>query len=353
MELRNIFKAAPLALIVVGITMLATNSNQPATTITILTSEEEEYEIPKDIAFESSMIKEMAGDVGESNMLIIPITGRSLSLIVSILQAIKAAPNATKLKREDGQYIAQRIQPLIDQALAAADNQAIAHVIHTAEFLDLEQIANGAIRVLIQKALAQNPSITLDTIENTWFNEVTWPNRLNHKFEYQYKLVSNGNIPELSLKDYIAINGMPTVSNRFSLDQNITSLEGLDSIPNIASVESFTARAKLCSLPKDIFTAVPEITRLNLSENFLQTLPEDVFKPLVNLVVLLLEKNKLISLPEKVFYPLINIQEINLGYNQLSDLPTNLRDNPITQRMTQAQFIAAHPNSENMSSILW
>jgi Leucine-rich repeat (LRR) protein len=344
MELKNIFKRAPLALIIVGITMLAMNSKkrpleaeaqtstakiahtqaQPQTPIKIITSDEQEIEIPRSIAFESPMIKNMVQDTG-ADLIPLNLTHQELSSIFTILQAIKAAPDATKFKREDGKYIAQRIQPIIDQSLAAADNQAIAQLIYAAEFLELEQITNGAIRILVQKALAQNPRITVDNIEITWFTDINWPNRLNPILEYQYQLVSNGNIPELSVKDYIAINGMPEIRQLNFADKNLTSLEGLNEIINIANVEIISLEAnKLTTVPTNIFNGLSDLQALDLSRNHLLTLPAGAFNGLTELTDLDLFDCNLTTLPAGLFNGLTNLQDLDISSNQLTTLPAQL-----------------------------
>jgi len=201
MELKQIFKGAPLALILVGITLFAMNQpDQPK--IKLVTTDGDVIEVPKDLAFQSSYIKNIVGDLGELDVPIpLPnINAKEFNLIINILQAIKNAPDQVKFKREDGKYIAQNIQPLIDRELSSVDSETVAKIIYAADGLDLEQIANGAIRVFVQKALAQTPDTTVAMIRTMLSNSIKWSVFLDPLLEYQYQLVKTCNCYPLPIR---------------------------------------------------------------------------------------------------------------------------------------------------------
>lgn len=327
MNLENNLKISLLAFTLISITMVGMRSpEQPITKITILTSDEKEIEIAKNIAFESSLIRNMAKDLGETDPVLLNITAQDFTLITAIQQSINNDSDTVKFKRKDGNYIAQRIQPLIDQALASAEHNTIAHTIYAAEYLDLRGIANGAIRVMVHKALGQNPNATIENIKALWPATIYWPISLNPILEYQYQLVKNGNIPELSVKDYIAINDktLVTKDNKIDFDeQGLTSLEGLNEIPHIASVKILDlSDNQLTTVPANIFNGFTNLEQLRLDDNKITKLSANTFSGLTALYRLFLQNNMLSNLDAGTFNDLTNIESIDLSNNKLKNLPS-------------------------------
>lgn len=122
-------------------------------------------------------------------------------------------------------------------------------------------------------------------------------------------LIDKGQCPEIeTYHDDNSIiyleNGGVTESFETYLDlshKNLTSLDGLQNIPNIESIHN-----------------------LNLSHNNLTQIPDNIFNKLKNVKVLNLSHNKLIKLPNKIFDNLIKLEIINISENQLTSLSENI-----------------------------
>lgn len=344
--------------------MMALNPSAPK--IKVFTSDEQVVEIPQKLAVQSSLIKNMLSDLGEPDAPIpLPnVTAKNLFLILPLVTEINNEPDQEKLKREDGKYIAQLIQPVISQALAKMNDQDLAQMIYAAEYLDFEAIVNGAIRVMVEKALSQNPKTTIDSIIGKFFSTTTLPQRAKDIITYQYQLVSNNNIRELSVADYIAINGMPKIQksifgtyNLSLSNKKLTSLEGIDQITSYTIIEYIdVSKNKLTTLPGNTFRGLSALKNINLSknqlydlyptlfknltnlkvinlaENKLETLPEELLSNLTQLTGLYLSQNSLKTLPDQIFKDLNSLTNLNLSKNLLNSLPTHIFDHLINLR---------------------
>src|SRR5579872_3144477 len=289
MQFKAIIKAAPLVFVLI---YAFTHTQQPSsssstsqpefTTIKVITSDDYEMVIPQSIAFQSPVIKNIIGDLGnlDSPIQLSRVSKVELTRIVSALKRLKAA-DPIKIKREDGGYIAQRIQPIIDAAFASSNNNSLVGIIRAANFLELEYLVNGLVRLLVLRVLKEKPNATMSNIFSFWFvprdlapltpedrilEEQRYsqahavgkilPDKIKRLIEYHYTLIhtrtpfaTGGFVRELSIADYIAIHGIPKVQFSENEDEEsesdeaqatlnlenkqITSLEGIDEIPNI------------------------------------------------------------------------------------------------------------------------
>ena len=81
---------------------------------------------------------------------------------------------------------------------------------------------------------------------------------------------------------------------------------------------------QLTTLPPDLFSSLPELQVLGLSENQLVTLPPDLFSGLPELREIQLFNNRLATLPPDLFSGLSELNNLYLDYNQLTSLPDGL-----------------------------
>src|SRR5579872_6663906 len=342
MELKSTCKALPILTLFMYAALLSMQQSSQSTSsqivpmLTILTSDGQEVTVPKDIAIQSPVIKDLLGDMAdvisyqvkvgtivtlplETDITLPAVTKEALDAIVQILKEINA-PNKMLLKRADGKYIAQRIQPMIDTALGSMDEVQLGGIIRAAEYLNLEYIANGAIRVLTFKVFEKNRDATIDQVMAYLYStrgkikkEQYRPEgliaSLRPFFEMQYSLRKKGGtmrpIKELSIADYIAIHGMPTIDSGYlQLSRKfITSIEGINLIA--ASTHQ-------------------PIKRLILSFNYLDQLPDNAFNKLTALEVLDLQYNNIDTLPSTIFSKLTNLKELHLAGNRITQLPVTL-----------------------------
>ncbi|KAJ8023562.1 Leucine-rich repeat-containing protein 4 [Holothuria leucospilota] len=68
----------------------------------------------------------------------------------------------------------------------------------------------------------------------------------------------------------------------------------------------------------------PNVTKLNLSRNYLSALSEDLFMRLRNLVVLDLSVNSITNISKGCFAYNVRLKKLDISENQLTDLPSGL-----------------------------
>lgn len=364
MELKNIFKIVPLFLLVTCTALFPMQQpSSPIPIITVETNDGHHIEIPQNIAVKSSVIKNLLNDeqttithnLALKRLIDLPlptiiplpeVSKAELEPIIQILLALKQM-DQTKIKRADGAYIAQRIQPIIDKALAPINKPQIGAIIRAAQYLDLEYIVNGAIRVLTQKAMDAEYDITIDKIIAYLYSQrgrIKKPQYqpegliaiLKPLFEKHHALTIASRyritIREMSIADYIELTGMPTIQNNvLTLNRKeITSLDGLDKINGISKVTALVLSSNyLSSLSVDAFKPVPNLKVLDLSSNHIRSLPSSIFSYTPRLQNLYLAINSLTGLSANIFQPIRNLEELLLNGNSLTTLPEGIFNNLI------------------------
>lgn len=104
-------------------------------------------------------------------------------------------------------------------------------------------------------------------------------------------LFAIGSITSISIRKYIDKHGQPQIRNgALELpERGLTSLEGLDEIPNPQSVINLQlAGNKIHELPAGIFDKFPNLIQINLASNRIDLVAPGVFDKLPNLMILLL-----------------------------------------------------------------
>ena len=276
------------------------------------------------------------------------------------------------ITRPDGKFIMKNLQPMVNAAIINYNPQQILQFIveltrgdgqnpPALAFLNTPyNLVHAFIRVYVEKILAQRPQLRIDQL----INSVRLPES-NRLFEQYYYFIKSGVKDELDVADYVAMNGMPNIIFKSvdlpsgeeqlkSLDlenKNITSLEGLDSISDITTIQwiQFSknnisyipadfkitqivprlrilslAHNKLSYIPAGLFTFPNNILILDFSSNQLKTLPSNIFTGLTALQALWLNNNQLTTLPSNIFTGLTALQRLGLSYNQLTTLPANI-----------------------------
>ena len=285
------------------------------------------------------------------------------------------------ITRPDGKFIMKNLQPMVNAAIINYNPQQILQFIveltrgdgqnpPALDFLNTPyNLVHAFIRVYVEKILAQRPQLRIDQL----INSVRLPES-NRLFEQYYYFIKSGVQDELDVADYVAMNGMPNIIFKSvdlpsgeeqlkSLDlenKNITSLEGLDSIRDITTIQFVRASKnhisyipadfkitqivprlrvlglahnKLSYIPAGLFTFPNNILLLDFSSNQLTTLPSNIFTGLVALQVLVLDKNQLTTLPADIFTGLTALQWLALANNQLKTLPANIFTGLILQEL--------------------
>ncbi|KAK1805732.1 hypothetical protein P4O66_001996 [Electrophorus voltai] len=130
--------------------------------------------------------------------------------------------------------------------------------------------------------------------------------------------------PLLSLPDQL-VGHMPRLQELYLYDTNLTTVPQ-NLFANMTGLRMLNLHfnKKLSFLPKHLFCCLPNLQKLSLKNNNLQSLHEDQFSTLTNLRILLLSNNKLQSLPTTIFQNLQNLAELELGNNLLRYITGNV-----------------------------
>jgi Leucine-rich repeat (LRR) protein len=332
MSFKAIIKTAPLVFVLI---YAFTNTQQPSSSsstseIKLITSDGE-ISIPMHIATQSSYIKNAAIDT-KSGRAMVPFPKAIVEPIIACLEKLNDS-DQNHIKPDGERYIAQRIQPIIDTVFSPLSNVVLASIPTAAEYLDLRYIANGVIRLLVQKILSQSSTATAASIEN----DMQLPIYLRPIINYQYQLIKSSNIPELSVADLNAIDPLMianSIKDGRSLDlskKKLTSLEGLSVLNNTAfkNIEKINLEDnQLIELPEEIFKLFPKLRYLYLKNNRLTQISENSLKNLLQLNIIDLSHNDLTTLPANLFKGLKKLTIVRLHYNNIKQdsLPMSLFD---------------------------
>lgn len=168
-----------------------------------------------------------------------------------------------------------------------------------------------------------------------------------------------------SIQDLINTHRVPkfTKENRsLTLNlSNIDSLQGLENIPGIETVESLNlSKTRLLELPSDAFTCCPELGELNISDNpYLSKIASRAISGLKSMYRLSIAGNpQLTELPADIFEGLKIVYIINLKNNNLTDVKPGtfnknlhylqaivLTGNPLTQSEDKKKRIREEVNA--------
>ncbi len=337
----------------------------------IIVVDNDTIQITPEIAQFSSVLKQQLAVKNTINLNTL-LDGTSLthveaSILFSTLETIH-----TKLTpRADGGYVAQQVQPLADCAFNDVKNRSLGNICNACHLLDIPLLVNACASTIISRASHKDATgLNRDTVRSGIgdFNyELKFYERIafditdtdiahilnNHGFEkftherivtllrkhyflktgYSY-CMNESNTPELSIADYIHLNGQPVVEDGVLSfrDKKITSLYGIDQIHNKDDVVTITFRENFLGYSafdeQNIsFTSFPHLTKLDLRDNDLNIIPDDIFKGLHTLNILDLGKNEFTTLKPDTFQDLVHLKELNIEEAPYITLPTELFEN--------------------------
>ena len=136
---------------------------------------------------------------------------------------------------------------------------------------------------------------------------------------------------KLSLQDLINAGGGDILASKIVLTDglltgnfdnlSLTSLEGLQNIPNITQTEQlFLDNNQLTTIHPDTFNGLAQLQFLDLSNNQLTTIHSDTFNGLIQLRDLSLNNNQLTTIHPDTFNGLDQLQWLYLEHNQLTTI---------------------------------
>ncbi len=286
------------------------------------------------------------------------IDGKILAVVAKVLialnekiieQELRPFPKSETIKHSIGDgYVTQNLQKLVYPILKESD--IIQPVMLAFDFLGMPALVNATCKLFVEALLKKDPTQDLPAFMASAQELI--PAGLLSYAEKHYLMQKAGIATELSIADYITLNGVPKINKSYYLDLSnkaLTSLDGIKQIPQWDKIhdlglnnnrltslppEAFRELTnltglglninKLSSLPSGIFQALTNLKYLALSENKLSLLPSEVFQGLKNLRTLWLNNNQLASLPHRIFQELTNLYVLNLDYNQLSSLSSGI-----------------------------
>lgn len=246
------------------------------------------------------------------------LTTEQLKPIFEIVDELEKTQEISKSKRPDGKYIAQKIQLAIEKVLNSLNPVQLGRLIAAADFLGLDYMINGVIRLLAKKAYKVNQGATVEMVSRAL------PLELREKFKpiiaYQLPLVKFYDTPELNITDYIALKGMPAIqANTIDLsNKGITNLEGLDQIKgDLSSIKTLRLSSNaLFAIPAHMFTQFKNLEKLLLNNNNISAIQPDAVDGLSKLQILDLDSNELKNIPS--LDGLAQLKILQLGNNGIT-----------------------------------
>ncbi len=253
------------------------------------------------------------------------------------------------IRPADGGLIARNVQPLVEtilenNELSEFDAYRIWEIAGFIQFCHDKQIpflVNAGAKYEIKAT-----SITGDLSDWNFMWDFlmdsicrNFPEEIHVYLKKHFVLKCAGQDEELSIADYIALNGQPplyldSLTRRPSIDLNkkqITSLHGIDQLKQAENVHDLYLENNAIldhtadpDFPGTPFARYKNLRQLYFEGNQLQSLPESIFQGLKQLEYLFLSNNRLDTIAEGTIGKTPNLQRLELMKNN------NLKTLPLT-----------------------
>lgn len=338
-----------LSMIVISAALLSMQPHeQPTVPMVKLESNDGQiFELPKDAAELSPTLQTLLSfeqaDQEEPRMAFDRIDGETLSIVVKILTELYekiSEQEAGRLpqhetikysfmqgnKKYEG-YVTLYLQAIVDDILP--QDKAL-DVMLVFDFLEMPALANAACKWFVIGLLEKEPTKTVRKFMAR-VKDLGIPEAL---FDYakKYFLMQKAGIlaPELSIVDYVALNGMPAVEMKHGKrvlelhSKGLTNLDGIELLP-LGQMESLDlSENNLFELDLERFRVLAIVPEINLSDNKLSTLDPTTFQGFIHLRALDLSGNYLAVLNRRLFQQLTNLRELDLSDNYIAVLPPGI-----------------------------
>ncbi len=318
--------------------------------VELVSGDGKKFSLPRDAAELSPTMKLILSGVtherAEQRIPFEHIDGETLSIVVKILTAMCEEirkQEAGKLPRNEtitysfvqGEgkyegYVTQNIQKLVDSIVPT---DKIIDVMRVSDFLEMPVLVNAACKPFALGLMQQNPDQTLQE----FMAGVQASGIPESSFGYaeKYFLMQEAGVlvPELSIADYVALNGMPAVEiNQEGIrvlelySKGLTSLDGIELLPLAQLVSIDLSENNLFELDPEKFRILATAPQINLSDNNISTLDATIFYEFRRLIKLDLSGNNLTVLDPSLFQDLPNLRELDLSDNHIAVLPSGIFD---------------------------
>ncbi len=282
-----------------------------------------------------------------------PVSFDALSTVFVILEAIYT----TLTPRQDGGYIAQQVQLIANDILTDKSELLLSHVCLIAHALNIPLLLNASIGTIFS-----NPDVIGEIREFDKFDSylmaealcfykpangkeiaqilstidfVLFSDPFILKLLEKHYLLRNNRLQELSIADYIALYGEPSLMDHGLLNmglKSLTSLYGIDQITNKENITCLYLANNLLASSIETednfsFAGFTKLVALDLADNGFNTLPLSLFKNFASLKILSLINNQLTTLDPIVFQKLTHLETLWLSRNYIETLPGQLFNN--------------------------
>lgn len=336
---------------------LEPSSPKPNHMVTLVSNDGKAIQLPKNAAHISPVLKNLTEDVVENHQIPLPnIDGPTLDIIVRILTDISTIqtkqlsgtlPKEQSVIRPDGKLISKNTLPIIAQYVPGKD---AAQYLLAFEYLGIEILSYNLCWLFVAEQLKKTPHISLHNVElltkkhvSSWF--IDYARRC-------YQLQKAGAHYELSIADYIALNGIPPIKpylgiNAINLDHlRITDLEGIAALGTVRTLDAdkkpidvvineiTVVNNFILYVQPKTFDGLAHLNRLLLDGNQINLIVPRSFQGLTNLDTLSLTRNKLTKLAPRTFQGLDNLTALHLSLNKLDIQPGAFRGLNSLQTLT-------------------
>lgn len=278
--------------------------------------------------------------------------------------------------RVDGGYVAQQVQPLVDQICIGMSNEFLGRICKASYALDMPLLVNACCSTIISRASGEakdgeiklsretvrsgeyynNELETNDEIEKyqNYSLDITDADiasiltdrgfgkfsqerivallRKHYFLKVDYTYFRNKeNTQELSIADYIHIYGQPRIENgEICFDPNqITSFYGIDQLDNKETISEICLRRSYLGFScfdQEIPSLIsfPALKCLNLGMSGLKAIPVNLLKGLHSLEDLFLSDNELTDLAPELFQDLSGLKTLYMEGGEYKTLPAKL-----------------------------
>lgn len=294
----------------------------PADKILLISSDNQEFMVPVEIAKQSETIKHTIEDVGTKIIPLANISGTLLKEVVDLLTALYENRNLKGKKLLD--TLEQKVTITVDPF----------EFLRALNYLDIPDLLNLAARKVAQQEInkpkktpffaKKEPTLRKKLVQ---IAGVSAQDMLKIVAKY-YFLISGTKLKDVSENSYACsildwFSYKPELFSfhhrKLNLDnRNINDLEGIDTIPSIESVEElYLNNNQITQIPSG-FLHLNNLKVLGLAKNQIAAIPQDI-SLLKNLYALYLSYNKIIHIPDS-FFDLSKLKLLYLDHNQITEI---------------------------------